>query len=98
MEASQQSANAERDVLNLQADELSADLTNWARDLAAATRTAEAFATAAASASQQLAKTEEQVVTLGRALDAEVGQAVEEIDLAAPPPGGRAAGRPAASF
>lgn len=61
-------------------------------------RTAEAFATAAASASQQLAKTEEQVVTLGRALDAEVGQAVEEIDLAAPPPGGRAAGRPAASF
>jgi FtsZ-binding cell division protein ZapB len=98
LEASQQSANAERDVLNRQADELSADLTNWARDLAAATRTAEAFATAAASASQQLAKTEEQVVTLGRALDAEVGQAVEEIDLAAPPPGGRAAGRPAASF
>ena len=98
LETSQQNAHAEQELLSKQAAELSADLTNWARDVAAATQMTESFAAATAAASQQLITTEQQVVELGRALDAEVGRAVEVIDLEAPPPGGRAASAPATAF
>jgi hypothetical protein len=98
LEASLASATQEQHLLGKQADEISADLVNWARDVAAATRTTEAFAAATEAAAKRLADTEREVAELGRALDAEVGQAVEEIDLVAPPPAGRAAGSPAAAL
>jgi FtsZ-binding cell division protein ZapB len=89
LEASQQSAEAERQVLRSQAEDLTADLTNWERDVTAAERTARAFEAAVEAARKRLAEAERQVVELGQILDADVDRAVEEIDLVAPPPGGR---------
>jgi hypothetical protein len=97
LDVAQQKAEEERQLLGTQADELGSDLTQWAKDVAAAEQTTAAFAAAAEAAARRLAQTERAVVELGRQLDAEIGQAVETIDQVAPPPG-RAAGRSAAAF
>ena len=98
LDVSQQSAEAERALLQTQSDELSADLTTWARDVAAAERTTRAFAAAAESAAERLTEVEREVAELGAEIDAEIGRAVDEIDRLAPPPAGRAAGSPAAAL
>lgn len=98
LDGSLASAVSEKELLSLQAEELSADLKIWERDVAAADKTAAAFAAAVEAASSRLESAERRVVELGRELDAEVGRAVREIDLVAPPPAGRAAGRSAAAF
>ena len=98
LDVSQQSAEAERALLQTQSDELSADLTTWARDVAAAERTTRVFAAAAESAAERLTEVEREVAELGAEIDAEIGRAVDEIDRLAPPPAGRAAGSPAAAL
>lgn len=97
LDVAQEKANAERNLLATQAGELEADLKNWARDVASAEQTAAAFEAAVQAAARRLADTERAVVELGRLLNSDVGQAVEEIDQIAPPPA-RAAGRAATAF
>jgi hypothetical protein len=96
--ASEKNVSAERAVVRGQADELTADLASWERDVTAATRLAEAFETEAGQAVQRLEAAEQAVVELGRQLDTVVGDAVREIDRVAPPPPGRGATAPAAAF
>lgn len=96
--ATQNNVAAERAVVRGQADELAADLVVWERDVAAATRLATAFEEEAARAAKRLEATERTLVELGRELDALVDGAVRAIDRVAPPPPGRGAATPAATF
>jgi DNA repair exonuclease SbcCD ATPase subunit len=96
--ASEKNVAAERGVVRGQADELSADLVSWERDVTAATRLAEAFEAEAGQAAKRLEAAEQAVVELGRQLDTLVGEAVRAIDQVAPPPPGRGAAAPAATF
>jgi hypothetical protein len=94
---SQEHLAAEQRIVAGQAAELTADLTTWERDLAAATKLADAFEAEAARAAARLAATEGEVVRLGRELNDSVEEAVREIDLIAPP-ADRGATAPAATF
>lgn len=96
--ATQNNVTAERAIVRGQADELAADLVTWERDVAAATRLAAAFEAEAAQAAKRLEAAERAVVELGRELDALVDGAVRAIDRVAPPPPGRGAAAPAATF
>lgn len=93
----QANVTAERALVGEQVTELTADLGRWERDVAAATKLAEAFEAEARRAAERLAATEQDVVRLGRELDQAVGEAVRGIDGVAPPPG-RGAAAPAATF
>jgi septal ring factor EnvC (AmiA/AmiB activator) len=94
---SQEHLAAERRIVADQATELTADLTSWERDVAAATKLAAAFEAEAARAAERLTATEGEIVRLGRELNDAVEQAVGEIDLIAPP-ADRGATAPAATF
>jgi hypothetical protein len=96
--ATQNNVAAERAIVRGQADELAADLVTWERDVTAATRLADAFEAEATQAGQRLEATERAVVELGRELEALVQDAVRAIDRVAPPPPGRGAAAPAATF
>lgn len=97
LERGQANVTTERALVDKQAEQLTADLVNWERDVAAAKKLADAFEAEARQAAERLAATEQDVVRLGRELDAAVGEAVREIDSVAPPPG-RDAAAPAAAF
>jgi hypothetical protein len=96
--ASETNAAAERGLVQGQVAELEADLAAWERDLAAATRLADGFETAASETAKRLEATEQAVVELGRELDALIGKTVREIDRVAPPPPGRGAAAPGGTF
>ncbi|MFM8413693.1 MAG: hypothetical protein ACKOCX_03115 [Planctomycetota bacterium] len=93
----QANVTAERALVGEQVNELTADLVKWERDVAAATKLADAFEAEAKRAAERLAATEQDVVRLGRELDQAVGEAVRGIDSVAPP-AGRDAAAPAATF
>lgn len=94
---SQANVAAERQLVGDQVTQLTADLVTWERDVAAATKLADAFETEAKRAAERLAATEQEVVRLGRQIADAVGDAVREIDRVAPP-AGRDAAPPAATF
>lgn len=95
---SEKNTAAEQSVVQGQADELAADLATWERDLAAATRLADAFEAEATRAAKRLEAAEQAVVELGRELDALIAKTVRQIDRDAPPPPGRGAAAPGSTF
>jgi chromosome segregation ATPase len=93
---SQKNIQAENDLVARQVAELSADLAEWARDVAAATTLADAYQDEAERAAQRLETTERKVVELGEEYDRLIRDLVRRIDAIAPPP--TAAAAPAANF
>jgi hypothetical protein len=93
---SQKNIQAENDLVARQVAELSADLAEWARDVAAATTLADAYQGEAERAAQRLEITERKVVELGEEYDRLIRDLVRRIDAIAPPP--TAAAAPAANF
>lgn len=98
LDTSEKNTAAERDLVQVQVAELTADLDEWKQDVTAAEKLAEAFEAEAGEAARRLQETERAVVELGRELDALIGKTVREIDRVAPPPAGRGAAAPAATF
>jgi hypothetical protein len=83
---SQKNVQAENDIVAKQAAELAADLAEWEKDVAAATKLADSFEAEAERAARRLETLEDAVVNLGQQYDELVRDLVRRIDSVAPPP------------
>lgn len=86
LEAATASVGAKNAILSTEGDDLTADLKNWQRDVAAATATVAAFEGRLREVSQRLAADVEAIGALGRAVNDAFGRLAVAVDQIAPAP------------
>lgn len=86
LEAATKSVGEENRILTVEEDDLTADLQNWQRDVAAATATVAAFEGRLEEVSQRLSADVQAIGSLGRAVNDAVGRLAAAVDRVAPAP------------